>query len=243
METPWSALPEVPLQPVVSADGLDAAERARLRREGMRAQAAIGVLKQEGLNLVSAILRDQGPFYEMNHYPDDDVFDPESASQYYYHAHREGEHGHFHTFVRRRAMPDMMRPAAGFQRSEPLPPEKDELAHLVCISMDVYGLPQGLFAVNRWVSDETWYSAGETVALVDKFLVGHAFPHFAVNQWLSAFVALCRPQVEALLHHRDAVIEAWRNEYPERDVLEDRELEMTGYLPVEMSQLITALGK
>ena len=241
MESPWSALPEVPLQPVTSADSMDATERARLHREGMRAQAAIATLEQGGYNIISALLEGQGTFYEMNHYPEDDVFDPESASQYYYHAHREGEHGHFHTFVRRKAMPESMQPAPGFKRSEPLPKHEDELAHLVCISMDAYGLPQGLFAVNRWVSDETWYSAEETIALIDRFLIGHASPHFAVNQWISAFMALCRPQVEALLRHRDAVINEWLDQYPDRDVLEDRELEMTGYMPLSMAGWISEL--
>ncbi len=240
MQPPWSALPDVPLVPPTAAD-LDDATRDRLRTAGLTAQAAIGVLKQEGLNLVSAILRDQGTFYEMNHYPEDDVFDPKSACQYYYHAHREGEHGHFHTFVRRKAMPESMRPAPGFRRSEPLPPFADELAHLVCVSMDGYGLPQGLFAVNRWVSDESWYSAEETVALLDRFRIDGDDPHFAVNQWLTQFLTMCRPQAEVLLRHRDAIIEAWLDKHPDRDVLEDRELETTGYLPVDMPRWIAAL--
>jgi hypothetical protein len=78
-----------------------------------------------------------------------------------------------------------------------LKPVKDELAHLICISINAYGLPQGLFVVNRWVSDESWYSTEETIALVDRFRVGHATPHFAVNQWITAFMALCRPQITA----------------------------------------------
>ena len=241
MDSPWSALPEIPLVPP-TADALDEATRNRLRTAGQTAQAAIGVLKQGGLNIVSAILADQGTFFEMNHYPEDDVYDPKSACQYYYHAHRGGEHGHFHTFVRRKAMPDSLRPAPGFKRSEPLPAFDDELAHLVCISMDAYGLPQGLFAVNRWVSDESWYSAGETIALLDRFRIDGNYPHFAVNQWLSQCMALCRPQIEALLRHRDAVIQAWHATHPDRDVLEDRELEMTGYLPFNMPRWIAELA-
>jgi len=242
MQSPWSALTEVPLVPVTMSEEVDDATRSRLHRAGITTQVAIGALKQAGLNIVSATLQGQGDFYEMNHYPEDDVFDPNSASQYYYHAHRESEHGHFHTFVRRKAMPESMRPATGFRRSEPLPPFEDELAHLVCISMDAYGLPQGLFAVNRWVSDESWYSAEETIALLDCFRIEHTFPHFAVNQWITAFMALCRPQIEALLRHRDAVINAWQTAHPDRDVLEDRELEMTGYLPLDVPRWIAELA-
>jgi hypothetical protein len=240
MDSPWSALPEIPLVPP-SVDALDDATRACLRDAGRLARASIGVLKQQGLNIVSALLADQGTFYEMNHYPEDDVYDPKSASQYYYHAHREGEHGHFHTFVRRKAMPESLRPAPGFRRSGPLPAFDDELAHLVCISMDAYGLPQGLFAVNRWVSDESWYSAGETIGLLDRFRVDGGYPHFAVNQWLTQFVACCRPQIAALLHHRDAVIDTWQRTHPERDVLEDRALEMTGYLALDMPRWLAEL--
>jgi len=55
-------------------------------------------------------LRGGGVFYEWNHYPEGDVYDPDSHAQYYYHAHppqlRGGdEHGHFHTFLRPRGMP------------------------------------------------------------------------------------------------------------------------------------------
>jgi hypothetical protein len=240
MQAPWSALPEIPLVPP-TAEALDDATRDGLRTAGQTAQAAIGILKQEGLNLVSAILRDQGTFYEMNHYPEDDVYDPKSACQYYYHAHREGEHGHFHTFVRRMSMPESLRPAPGFKRSEPLPKRDDELAHLVCISMDAYGLPQGLFSVNRWVSDESWYTADETIALLDRFRIDGGYPHFAVNQWLTQFMTSCRLQIAALLLHRDSIMDAWQRAHPERDVLEDRELEMTGYLPFDMSHWLAAL--
>src|SRR5210317_191916 len=65
------------------------------------------VLGKVQANLVGEILKDQGTFYEMQHYPKGDVYDAETHSQYYYHAHRpdSGEHGHFHTFLRAKGMP------------------------------------------------------------------------------------------------------------------------------------------
>ena len=73
------------------------------------------VLKKGGLNIVGEVLRDQGPFYEMDHYPKDDVYDRETVSQYYYHAHREEhpEHGHFHLFLRNAALPGSAEPGFG----------------------------------------------------------------------------------------------------------------------------------
>lgn len=49
----------------------------------------------------------------MNHYPKGDVYDAETASQYYYHAHRPeaGEHSHFHTFIRAKGIPRTAKPA------------------------------------------------------------------------------------------------------------------------------------
>ncbi len=70
------------------------------------------VLAKTGDNIVGEVLRDQGIFYEYDHCPAGDIFDPDSHAQYYYHAHRPGKHGHFHTFLREQGMPPDVRPAA-----------------------------------------------------------------------------------------------------------------------------------
>jgi hypothetical protein len=243
MSDRWSALPEFPIPPLRLPADYDADRLRTLRQAAIEQQQALEALRRGGLNVVGEVLKGQGAFYQMNHYPEGDVFDDQSHAQYYYHAHRDGEHGHFHTFVRRAAIPAHIQPAEGFQRSEPAPQGDDELAHLICISMDGWGYPQGLFAVNRWVTDESWYSADDCITLLDRFRIDHARPNLAVNQWLTAFMRLCRPQIECLLHHRDRVIDAWQQAHPDRDVLEDRQLEITGYLPIDMRQWIAALNE
>ncbi|MFT5720095.1 MAG: hypothetical protein ACI9W6_000385 [Motiliproteus sp.] len=241
MSNTWTALSECPIPPLRIPTVEDAGELAALCQAASHEQAAMRSLSRGGLNVIGEILKGQGTFYEMNHYPEDDVFDDQSHAQYYYHAHREAEHGHFHTFIRRAAIPANIQPAPGFKRSEPLPQAADELAHLICISMNAEGLPIGLFAANRWVTDESWYSAEETISLLDHFHIAHASPNLAVNQWLTHFMRLCRPQIELLLRHRDQVIEAWQKNHPERDVLEDRTLEITGYLPIDIPQWVSTL--
>jgi hypothetical protein len=77
------------------------------------------VLAKAGTNIVAQCLAHQGTFYELDHYPKGDVYDAEFHAQYYYHAHRaeSGEHGHFHTFLRSKAMPPQARPVPyGFAR-------------------------------------------------------------------------------------------------------------------------------
>ncbi|WP_323750079.1 DUF6969 family protein [Marinobacter sp.] len=186
------------------------------------------VLEKGGLNIVGEVLKDQGPFYEMDHYPKDDVYDRETDSQYYYHAHREDhdEHGHFHLFVRDSALPDSVKPALG-------PTEDDRVAHLVAISMDAWGYPTDLFAVNRWVTDESWLPAESVIAALDQFAIDHAHPSWPVNRWLTAMVRCFRPQIAALLRHRDAVLTGWQGQQLEQ-VLEDRSLEITGSIPIDL---------
>jgi hypothetical protein len=50
--------------------------------------------------------------------------------------------------------------------------------------------------------------------------------------------ALFRPHVEALLMHRDYVLAEWARAHPDREVFEDRELEMSGFLPVSVEDLL-----
>lgn len=197
------------------------------------------VLPKAGLNLIGEVLRGQGEFVEMNHYPDDDVFDGETQSQYYYHAHRgmAGEHGHFHTFVRAPGMPVGMRPI-DHKGSEPWPSGADALSHLIGISMDAYGFPIGLFTTNRWVTNEAWYSAADATRMLERFRIDHAAPSWPVNRWISAMFVLFRPQMAALLERRDVAIADWAAGHPGADVFEDRELEITSQTSISVEERI-----
>ena len=224
----------------IPAPDLAALSRAQL--EAMRAAAreileCRRVLAKGGLNIVGEVLRGQGTFYENNHYPANDVYDAQTHAQYYYHAHRAGEHGHFHTFMRRAGMPPGIAPLA-WPHAEPWPDGNEALAHLIAISMDAFGRPISLFAVNRWVSAEAWYPAEDVIRMLDRFAIDHAFPFWPVNRWISAMLQLFRPQVEALLRHRDLVVDAWRRAHPDSDVFEDRQLEVTGEFPISIDAQI-----
>lgn len=217
------------------------------RLEDMSAAAdevieTLRVLGKAGLNTVGRMLEHQGDFIEEQHYPSDDVFDRETASQYYYHAHRSesGEHGHFHTFLRAAAIPDAIQPAP-YDGDTPPPSGTDAICHFVAISMDANGLPVGLFTTNRWVTAETFYSAPDAIALLGKFRVDHAKPCWATNRWISAMMRLYRPQIETLLTARDAAIADWKRRHPDRDVFEDRELEVTSEIAIDLDADIAAV--
>ena len=199
------------------------------------------VLRKTGDNVVGEVLRGQGTFYEWNHYPKGDVYDPETHAQYFFHAHptelRGGEHGHFHTFLRAKGMPEGVAPAA-YDGAVEWPKGDDALSHWIGISMDAKGYPIVLFTANRWVTGETWYPARAVHAMIDRFAIGHARPSWPVNRWITAMLRLFRPQVRELVSRRDAAVEAWRTKRPDQDAFEDRDLEITSQRPISVEKKI-----
>ncbi|QEA40631.1 hypothetical protein FGL86_17135 [Pistricoccus aurantiacus] len=191
------------------------ADMVKAAREALNCQR---VLHKAGLNLVGEILKGQGDFVELDHYPRDDVYDADSGSQYYYHAHREGEHGHFHLFGR---------PAEANR-----PGQVKAATHLVAVSMDAWGKPIALFTTNRWVTAEHWRPAPETLALAERFEIDHAWPSWPVNRWLGAMLRCYRPYLEVLLAHRDQEIQRLKRE--DSNIFEDRRIEVIGQLPVAL---------
>lgn len=206
-----------------------------MRAAGLEILECQRVLAKGGLNVVGELLRGQGTFREYDHFPENDVHDDESHAQYYYHAHRDlaGEHGHFHTYLRRPGMPPGVAPSQA-PHDEPWPSGDEALAHLISISMDAYGAPIGLFAPNRWVAGDTWYPAHDVIAMLGFFRIDHAFPSWPVNRWLGAMFVLFRPHIVQLLLERDRVVEAWRGKLPREDVLERREIEILAQLPISV---------
>ncbi len=221
-----------------------------LPREKLQAMAEAGqwvlecyrVLQKSADNLVGEVLRGHGTFYEMNHYPPGDVFDPENNSQYYYHSHRKNEHGHFHAFLRSKGMRDGVEPVE--QSHEKYMDERqDNICHLIAISMDGAGLPIGLFTTNRWVTAENWYSAEDTIGMLADFHMDLVPPSWPVNIWMTNMVRLFAPDIADLIRSRDDSLAAWRQNHPDRDVFEDRELEVITEKAISVEKQITRINK
>ena len=191
-------------------------------------------------NIVREVLRDQGDFVEYDHYPDSDVYDVDSFSQYFYHAHRgiDGENGHFHTFLYSRGMPEKIEPAP-YKGDESLRPQGDEaLSHIISISMNPDGYPIGLFSTNRWVTGETFYKADDVIAMMDNFKMDLLYPSWPVNIWITSMIKLFRPQIEVLLRQRDQTIGQWQLTNINKDVYEDRDLEVTSQTSIDVDNQI-----
>ncbi len=199
------------------------------------------VLGKTGDNVVGEVLRGEGTFYEFDHYPAGDVYDPGTHSQYYYHSHREGEHGHFHTYLRPKGMPPGIEPAPV---PDFTPPEgdNDAISHIVAISMDSYGVPIKLFTTNRWICADTWYRAEDVCAMIDHFKITHARPSWPTNRWITAMLSLFKPEISDLLMERDDTVTAWQKKHPRRNVYEDRELDITSELHISVEHQISQVN-
>lgn len=200
------------------------------------------VLAKTGENIVADLLKGTGQFFQMTHYPEGDVYDHDTHSQYYYHAHRDAEHGHFHLFLRPKGMPNEVSPVKVEDYVEP-EADNDALSHLIAISMDAYGCAQSLFTTNRWVSAEYWYDCEDVIKMLDQFEIDHASPSWPANQWISAMVQLFHPQICDLVRQRDAVIKKYQAEHQGENVFEDRALEITSELSCDAFEQIAAVEK
>ena len=224
-----------------------------LDKSGLEAMAEAGaniiecyrILQKSSSNIVAEILRHQGEFFEWDHYPTGDIFDFETNSQYYYHAHPPEnrankwgeEHGHFHTFLRPRGMPTDITPARlpDFKQPEG---DNDALTHFVGISMNPAGFPTRLFTTNRWVTGEIWYTAADVKRLLPRFDMDLATQSWPANIWISNMLRLFQPQIDSLLEQRDKKIAAWQIAHPGTNVYEDRELEITSIEKISVDSQI-----
>lgn len=59
-----------------------------------------------------------------------------------------------------------------------------------------------------------------------------------MNIWLSNLLILFRPEVEWLLRERDAVVAQWQEDHPGVGAYEDRALDITGHLPIDVETRI-----
>jgi hypothetical protein len=223
-----------------------ALSREMLSRMAAAAETAVECvhdLHEAGSNLVIEALRGSEEFVEWEHYPPDDVRDPKTHAQYFFHAHapEDREHpdyAHFHTFMGSKGMPAGLAPVEFDGYAPRSGTDGDAMSHLIAISMTPSGMPERLFTTNRWVTAETWYRAPDVIAMLDGFVVESNDRSPQINGWLTAMIVLFRPQIEQLLIERDRAVERWRLMYPGSDVFEDRRLDITSSIDISLHEHI-----
>ncbi len=231
---------------------LSRAELAAMQQAGRELFEWQRILAKSGDTILGQLSGEAagGGLADWTHYPAGDVYDPATHAQYFFHRHAVGrdglaEHGHIHTFMRARGMPEGTRPlvmpelAIADAPSQPMDPPSppapqpnqgdgnDKFSHIVAISLDEGGAPTRLFTTNRWVTGETWYAAPDVAAMLDRFSIELARPGWPVNRWLCALTQLYRPDIVELLTERDAAAMSWRRRRRGKvHVFEDARLEI-----------------
>ena len=205
-------------------------DRARRLVAGAAGVSALREVEDRGSNLIAEALRGQN-FVALRHYPENDAFDPATGAQYYFHAHEPGEHrqhsatwdeiGHIHTFFRPEGQGD-----------------HKPIHHLVAIALNRFGRPAGLFTTNRWVTGEDFCSARRSRAFVRRYKLSDPSP---LSRFVTAIVALFRADIVRLLTARDAAIAVWQRRHSGTDAFEDRALEITSSLPIDLPEVLAQL--
>ncbi|MDR3505117.1 MAG: hypothetical protein P4L52_02625 [Acidocella sp.] len=177
--------------------------------------AALGEIEGRGRNLVTALL-DGAPFHELAHYPPDDIRDPVTGAQYYFHAHRrDGSSGHLHCFLPSEG-------AAG-------------LTHVAAVALDQSGRPARFFTTNLWVTGDDFCVAEVLTPRLPALDWSHASGEPAVNAALTALFALYRHEVAALLRRRDAMLRR------RGDVAADERVELLSTARIDLPGRLAAL--
>lgn len=193
--------------------------------------AASVAIAAEGRPLMRRLLPDGVPMRFWDGYPAGDIVSPSTGARAFYHTHPPGartivEHGHFHIFLPRGAMPPGARPLRA-------PPDQAglDIVHLVAMSIAPAGLPTGLFTVNRWVTDEWLYPADAIIAALGRFDLCDSPVDPLLGQWLTAAIHLCQAPIAVLLRTRDAALDAGLSG-------EDRTAEVLSEQPIDLQQML-----
>ncbi len=215
---------EVESPPPVAVDpgALSEAQLRTCHAAGLKVRTVLEQLAGEGRTVIEAVMNGN-EFEHWQMYPwQGGILDQRNHSQYFYHAHDDykGEHGHFHTFYY----------------------QKRKLVHLVAIGMDARGRVNKLYTFNRWGPGDTYFPAGKLKGFLPKFRIGPQNGMDArVHTFVNNLLVLFQPEIEHLCDERDATFERYRQQHNGASPYEDRDLEITSALPVELEAQIGRL--
>jgi len=170
----------------------------------------ISELKKESSNLVIKVMNGKKYAYDpYTHYPQDGgIKDTKTGSQLFFHIHRKGEYGHFHTFMK---------------------DEDGELVHLILISMNKDGEPIGLATVNRWVTGDKYVKSDVLNKLSENYFVDTSlYSDSRVVDFVNSIFIAYNEEIKQLYIERDKWIADYVNKNY-REPFEDRDYEVISF--------------
>ncbi len=185
------------------------------------------------------------PFTRYEHYPPEDVDDVPAGYAWYYHAHEPGEsrqwqeHGHFHFHAYPAILAHAM-PIALPREGDPV--RNAGMVHLLGLNCSHKGVPNRLFTVNRWASNEHMYAASNLIPVIAGFRIADDLPFPQVSRWLSALLRVLAPQIEWLMCERDKVLGEVRAQNP-GTYTEDRSLEILSTIDFDLDEHVAEIER
>lgn len=198
---------------------------------------------QEGKPLMQRVLPEGSPLY-WEHYPDNDARSKSTLARWYYHVHPAGqrdddEHGHFHLFLHRTQLND-----DSGEWSEPANKSETRanVVHIAGLSINHSGIPRSWFVTNRWVTDEWLYPAEKVIEHLPLYDVDDTGEDATVNRFLTAMVAMYRPEITELLQERDRKFAEIGVSPENPGDWENKEHEVLGQIPIDLDEKLEELG-
>lgn len=148
-------------------------------------------LKKEGSSITKKTLNHKKYVKDSSvHYPyDGSVEDTETHCQVFFHAHRDDEYGHFHTFINN---------------------TKGELVHLIMISMDKKGTPTAISTLNRCVTGDYYVETAELKSLFIQFKMNHdLFPDIRIIEFIENIFIGYKDLIFELFDEREQSIKSY----------------------------------
>lgn len=197
---------------------LNAAEQASKFARDYKAKIVeiINNLKAEGTNLVAKIMNGKEyKFDPYTHYPfDGGIKDESTGYQLFFHAHREDEYGHFHTFAT---------------------DDDGKLVHLVLISMNKEGELLGLATVNRWVTGDKYVKADKLKKLsTDFYMKPGLYKDPRVIEFVNNIFKAYQDDINKIFEKRDEWISNYARKHF-REPFDDRSHEILSYKKIYLT--------
>lgn len=212
-----------PPPPAVDLAGVSTSRLEKSLAAGRELQELRDQFAAEGRTAIDVVLNGNS-FEDWQMYPwQGGILDQRNHSQYFYHSHEDykGEHGHFHTFYY----------------------QQRKLVHLAAIGMDAKGRINQLYTFNRWGPGDHYFPAAKLKSLLPRFRISaHNGLDARLHRFVSCALALFHPEIEYLFDERDATFERYRAEHNGESPYEDRDLEITSALPVDVELQVTRIA-
>lgn len=193
----------------VRAEELSAADRAKAARELLSVYESLAANAE---HLLGALLAG-GPPAHWERLPEDDAIDGSGLLQWFYHSHGpedgrgDAEHGHFHLFARRALWEQLAEGDEGDEFAALAESNNDaDARHLLGISMSAKGVPVGLFTVAPRVTGDAALGARATLEALRRVALDTGHPR--IDRLIASLVALCLPEIEALVARRNEALRA-----------------------------------